>query len=317
MKKSIDLNFYVFSFNRGRFLNNCINSIRNCAPGSPIIIIDDNSDDPDTKHFISLHRKTCEVLFNNRESEFEKKTGGLAGCMNLAMRHAKEIGAPYVVFIQDDMQMVRSLKEDDMGLIKDYFSHVPGSIQISTSFIRRLSMDTFSMDHVVNIEAGAYIRKGVAERGKSNFSDTGVFDVNRFHETFKVFCVGEDKNSEKARSLGLTCGRSIYPFMCWLPYPVSHRGKKRGWRHRFFEKFGRSGFYPIRVMSGQERNSFVVRDAFDYPVMEEYLCSPSSPRSDIWSTGGGEYNFLAFNGVAAKIFRVMRIFKTWGKNVVA
>ena len=42
------LQFCVFSFNRGRFLEHCVRSIERCAPTAAVHIYDDASDDPDT-----------------------------------------------------------------------------------------------------------------------------------------------------------------------------------------------------------------------------------------------------------------------------
>jgi hypothetical protein len=41
----VSLRFCVFSYNRGRFLQNCVRSIELCAPGQPITVYDDGSDD--------------------------------------------------------------------------------------------------------------------------------------------------------------------------------------------------------------------------------------------------------------------------------
>lgn len=300
---------YVFSFNRGLFLENCIRSIEAAADSIPIYIFDDNSTDPKTKEVLGTLSRRHRVIRNTNAEYCEMKTGGLSGSMNLAMSHALEEGFTIAVFIQDDMQFVRHIEEADKRMLVKYFDVVPNSIQIATSFVRRLSADTFLQDHAVNIEAGAYVRTKSAERGKSNFSDTGVFCVQRFHEIFKRFEVGEDVNSLKARSLSIVCGRAIFPFMCWLPYPQSHRGKKRTLRHRFYEYFGRSGYYPIRMMTQSEVDAFLSRDPSTIPVMEAFLDAPYSPRQDIWSTGGGEYNFLAYGGALAQGYSALRKMK--------
>jgi hypothetical protein len=87
-----------------------------------------------------------------------------------------------------------------------------------------------------------------------------VFHVDRFHNLFGAFEAGEGKNSEKALALGLKCGRSAYPFMCWLPYPLAFRGGKKSIRHRVFEGFGRSGFHPIDFLDEVAAERFISRD---------------------------------------------------------
>ena len=305
-----DFIVFVFSFNRAAFLQNCLNSISKCIPNTCIYIIDDNSDDIKTKLVLSEAKRSCRVVFNDNSSDIEHKTGGLAGSMNKAMEIASMNNAKYAIFIQDDMQFVRPIQTSDLQHIHAYFGKVKNSFQISTNFIRKLSSKDFFLKHKLDREAGAYIRYKDQEKGKSNFSDTGVFHVERFHTVFNRFEVGEDNNSTKARDLDLVCGKSVMPFMCWIPYPESYRGKKKDFKHKFFEYFGRSGYYPIDVMTNVSATSFLARDPIEIPVMERYLSAPTAPRQDLWSTGGGEYNFLCYGGILSKVYASIKKIKS-------
>lgn len=311
-----DFIIFVFSYNRGEFLENCIKSIELCASGVPVIIIDDRSTDADTLSVLRRLEMQYKVVLNDNAKDVEHKTGGLSGAMNKAMKIALKQGAEFALFIQDDMQFVRRLSQRDLREYSEYFSSTPNSIQLSTAFIRELSADTFEEDYEISEKAHAYLRKPNCERGKSSFSDTGVFHVRRFHELYHSFEVGEGGNSEKARGLGLVCGRSINPNICWLPYPNSYRGKQRSFQHRFFEYFGRSGFHPIEIMTEDEETRFLGRHPSIAPVMERFLSSPNSPRRDIWSTGGGEYNFVCYGGVFSRIFVGMRSFKKFLNRII-
>ena len=304
-----DLCIYVFSFNRGQFLLNCLHSIETCAPGIRVCIIDDNSTDSYTKSVLADIKKQYFVEKNSNEEDVELKTGGLSGAMKFAMQMAKRDDVKLAIFIQDDMQFVRHLKDSDIKGYFEYFESVPNAIQISTTFIRELSRDSFSEDYDTSKNDHAYIRFQNREHGKSSFSDTGVFSVSKFFDLFQNFEIGEGANSEKARNLGLVCGRAIYPNMCWLPYPRSFRGKKRSLKHMVFEKFGRSGFYPIDIMTNKQEVYFLERDRSVLPIMERFLSAPKSPRKDIWSTGGGEYNFVCYGGKLSKIFNTARSIK--------
>jgi len=299
----------VFSFNRGVFLEHCIKTIEKNAPELSITIYDDNSDDQFTCSILERLSKKYKVKKNIRPEEVEDKTGGLAGCMNMAMRDARDLGIEYILFIQDDMQLVRPITHDDLSYIDNYFDVISNTFQISTNFFREINVNTLPQEYYTNIKAAAYIRHKESEHGKSNFSDTGVFSVSRFYQLFQNFEVGEDVNSMRAISNGLTLGFSIYPFMCWLPYPLSYRGKKRTPKHLLFEHYGRSGFYPILQMQEEEVKNLFNRNPEELPIMERFLHSPSSPRQDVWSTGGGEYNFLAYDGNLAKLYKIVKNLK--------
>lgn len=298
---------FVFSFNRGQFLQNCVSSIEACLPATSITIIDDRSTDPRTVQVLRSLAARYEILQSSPDALTEHKTGGLSGGMNLAMSIAKARGNEYVLFLQDDMQLVRPVLPRDLKAIESYFQSVPNTIQISSNFGRALSAPDFFDKFDVHLEASCYLRKPGMETGKSGFSDTGIFSVSRYSQLFESFVLGELGNSQKAVQRGLRCGRSLYPFSSWLPYPTSYRGKHRSFQHRFFEYFGRSGYYPIDIMTESSVERLFARNPnIDCAQMEEYLHSPGCPRADIWSTGGGEYNFLAYGSPPARLYALLR-----------
>lgn len=301
---------FVFSYNRGRFLENCVISIEACLPAAPITIIDDRSTDPNTGEVLRTLAKRYEVVHSNPQGLTEHKTGGLSGGMNLAMSLAKARGHEHVLFLQDDMQLVRPVLPRDLDAIVSYFDAIPNTIQLSSNFGRALSAPDFFDKFDVHTEASCYLRRLGMESGKSGFSDTGVFSVSRYSQLFGSFVLGELGNSQKAIQRGLRCGRSLYPFSSWLPYPTSFRGKHRSIQHRMFEYLGRSGYYPIDLMSDKSVDRLFARDPrADCAQMEEYLHSPGCPRADIWSTGGGEYNFLAYGSPPARLYAMLRAAK--------
>ena len=292
----MQLSIYIFSFNRGAFLENCIASIKACAGDCAVTIIDDRSKDPhtiDVLKNLSARYRIVQASDDSNENSQGTVLGGLYGNMNLAMKDAIERDFKRVLFIQDDMQFVRPLTDRDFKNLDDYLQANKNTFQISTTFVRSLSQSRFDEKHFLDDSRTAYLRHPATEGGKSNFCDTGVFDVERFRLLFKDFVVTEGANSDKARSLGLCCGRSVYPFMNWLPYPVAHRGKRGSILFNLLEKIGGSGYYPIEQMQNSEIDELLSRDPLIPPIMEQYLSSPTSPRQDIWSTGGGEYNLRA------------------------
>lgn len=301
MKAMFDI--FVFSFNRGRFLDFCIASIEACAPGRRVTIIDDGSTDPDTRAVLQGLQARHEVIEAGGLEEREFKTGGLSGNMNLALDLARGRGTRQVLFIQDDMQFVRRLTDFDAELIERYFDANPDVIQLQTGFIRRLSEESMATRTRRDRSEYALFKCVGLENAKDNFSDTGVFDVGRVGALFGRLGVGEGRNSAIARAKGIQLGRSLFPFMNWLPYPMSHRGKRRSPSHLLIERLGGAGFHPIEFMSAAEAVEFLARDPSILPIAEAFLVSPAAPRHDIWSTGGGEYNLLARGGWRARAFR--------------
>jgi hypothetical protein len=268
--------------------------------------MDDDSDDAHTIAILRSLSSQAEVHGNSSSAKPDFKTGGLSGLMVQALQMARDRGAKYALFIQDDMQLVRAISDDDMLMVERFFDQTPNSFILSTNFIRRLSLSDMSNNTALDAAGLSYNRLPHLEGGKSSFSDTGIYHVDRYFSLFHPLLDSEAENSGKARALGLVLGNYAYPFMCWLPYPISYRARKKGLKHVIFETLGRSGYYPIETMSPDMVNGLLTRPPSQFPVMEEYLHSPQNPRHDRWSTGGGEYNFLAYGGLASKLFRLAK-----------
>ena len=145
MKARDSLIVFVFSFNRGRFLLNCIKSIDSFLDGFEVVIVDDESTDKDTQNVLAAVSKRHRVLKNDGVGEYEEKTGGLAGSMNMAMAYAAERGYEYALFIQDDMQLVRPVLNEDFSNISSYFDKIINTMHIQINNITRTPSPTLKM----------------------------------------------------------------------------------------------------------------------------------------------------------------------------
>ena len=105
----------IFSFNRGGNLRVCVESIQRNAPGIKYTVYDDRSDDPATLEYlekISDRVITAPLPKNERH-------GGLYANMNLALSQADH---PFLMTLQDDMQLVRTFSQDDDEDIERIFN---------------------------------------------------------------------------------------------------------------------------------------------------------------------------------------------------
>lgn len=302
---SASLNIFVFSFNRGIFLENCLTSIERCAGELQTIIIDDGSTDPETIKALSKLSEKYEVIYP-KEGQGERKTGGLYGNMNHAMALSRQRGFKRVLFLQDDMQLVRKLKQQDFDLIDRFFLVNKNCIQLQTCFRRSETKENLKATCYVDASKTALLIYDDMESGKDNFSATGIFDVARSGALLGSFVVGEGANSTLCRAKSIKKALSLYPFMNWLPYPTSYRGKARSFSHRIIERLGGSGFHPIEHMNEKDACRFIDRDSALIPFAEDWLICKTSPRSDRWSTAGGEYNLVARGGFWGNAFTFLR-----------
>jgi len=289
------MHYYLFSFNRGLFLENCISSIFAMDQDASLTILDDSSYDTFTLDVLSKYSSICTIISSGALSG-SARYGGLHANMQLALEDAIQRDIEFPCFIQDDMQLVRPVTQEDEHIVDQFFAANPDSYLLSLSFIRNLSAADFWNKHYIDNTGYAYLRKSSHMYGRANFSDTGCFAARRFVRMITSFEIGEAANSDKSTSRGLVIGRSVFPFMCWLPYPPSFNHRKRSLIWRAIELLGGSGYHNINYLSDGQCKSFMMRSPSDLPVMERYL-SANGIRSGVnWSTGGGLYNVKARGG---------------------
>lgn len=308
MNQYNNIGIFIFSFNRAEFLKNCIDSILHAMIQLPAVVIDDESDDCETLRVLDNLPGNFELMPSNIGIA-EKKTGGLYGNMNIALQVCERRGFDYALFVQDDMQIVRRILPSELHGFETFFTENPEAIQLQTCFRRRESAERLAQTAELDATRSAFFIPDTCERGKDNFSAVGLFNVGRVRQWLGEFAVGEGENSVRCRELGIKQGIASYPFMNWLPYPSSFRGKRRNFLHRVTESLGGAGFHPINFMSNECAARFHEKDASIIPIAEDWLTAPKSPRHDVWSTGGGEYNLLARGGLPAAGFRMLRALK--------
>ena len=290
----MNLSVYLFSYNRGRQLKNCIRSIEICAPALPTTIIDDNSTDPNTQEVLAKLTGKYRIIQPGACRNMNvSKYGGLYANMNLALREAASQGVRYALFIQDDMQFVRPFEAVDSSNLEVYFSSNLKNFELHTCFMKQEYIQYDRQHSVLDETRVAYHRLNKAVPGNKHFSDVGVFHIERTREILNAFETGELANEELAKRRGARLGFYAFPFMMWLPFPESFRGKQRNLLHRAMETLGGSGFYPVKYMTDDEVKRLFDRDLRCLPVAEKLLVSPDAPSAHYWSTAGGAANTRA------------------------
>lgn len=289
---------YVFSYNRGRFLDNCLQSVAQCAPGWPMTVIDDRSRDPSTRSVLERVGQTTHVVHAGEAGLQEAKTGGLYNNMNYALSDAASQGYRYALFIQDDMQLVRKLTDEDVQAFGAYFDANPRSHQLQTCFMKAMFASRDDADTVVDESRTAYIRSSKPQGFGTfaAFSAVGLFSVERCIESFGAFLPGEHRNNDRAVALSLYMGLSAYPFMMWLPYPESHRGRRRSIPLQLVETLGGGGYHPYELMTDAAVRSLRDRAVTERPYAEHWLRCPTVADRPTWSFAGGLSNLRARGG---------------------
>lgn len=311
MKISESLAIYIFSYNRPEYLENCLLSIIRHAHEFDVTVCDDDSTDPAVDTVIDQFNERVRVMKPSqvRDHSDSVKHGGLYRNMTWALQDAETRGFTYALFIQDDQQLVRPLLISDLKCFNEYFEKNLSNYELHTCFLkgryRKYDLKRLAIDS----SGHAYHRENTIGGGNDAFSDVGVFHVPRARAKHVEFVADETSNRKIARAQGAKMGFYRYPFMNWLPFPESFRGRKRVFGHRLLEMLGGSGFHPISDMSGREVEVLFSSNIKAIPVAEDYLHSATAPRSRFWG-GGGASNTAARGGWRLFLGRFIRRFLT-------
>jgi len=108
----------VLSFNRGGHLEICLQTIFENATAIRVLVIDDGSDDPYTQKV--LESGGFEKLV--RQQGKSHRLGGLYNNMQTALEMTN---TDYVLFMQDDSQLIRDITLEDMVAMQHAFDATP------------------------------------------------------------------------------------------------------------------------------------------------------------------------------------------------
>jgi len=260
--------FCVFSFNRGRYLENCIASIEACAPGHPVIIFDDNSTDPETVRTLETCGARHKVIQPDQDAKSRHHLGGLYGNMQRAFEECSD--ADLVCYLQDDTQMVRRLENDDIAGIEAAFENAPSLGFINPCFIRGINF-TRGAEYAYNHELKLYFRERSQRSSGTYFSALLIMKPARLKSAGWSFAQSEPANNQVAAKHFMPMGYLFAPFAMWLPEVPAYRGKKKTLGLKLAEKKRKCGYYPFKLMSDSGIKNLKQRHESSLPVAEDFL----------------------------------------------
>ncbi|AQQ66665.1 hypothetical protein Mag101_02625 [Microbulbifer agarilyticus] len=262
------MHIFVFSYNRGAQLENCVRSIEACAPQCQLTIVDDGSDDPATQAV--LREAACRHQVIDRTAESGHKLGGLYANMQAAyeMASADEL----MCFLQDDTQMVRPLTEEDIEALRASFANQSDLGFISPAFVRGISLRRkVDRDFRFDTDRNFWFWYPRKRSTGTWFSALLIADPKRLRKHNWQFEVGESVNNRRAAKMFCRMARMRVPFAMWLPNGGAYRGKQKSLALRFGEWVRNCGLYPLQVMSAVEVNGLAQASPVRLPVAEEFL----------------------------------------------
>ncbi len=263
----MDIEVCIFSYNRGPFLENCAQSVRQMAPKWPMKIYDDGSDDPETLQVLS--KFDC-AASGGRTAE------GRYGGLHLNMQRAlDEAEFEWVLFIQDDHQIVRPLDDADTRYIGEYFDHFPSAAFLNPAFLRGHRRRSIRRQIRVFPDFPGYyhVTSEVLKRRSVTvyFTDVVIAHVGRLRAANWAFLTGETANAELARRFFPRMGQMAHPFTMNVPEVPVYRGKTKTLGVALAERIVGTGVKAYRPMTPAEVQRMRSRDLAEYPFAEDFL----------------------------------------------
>lgn len=272
------MRFVVCSYNRGAFLQHCIETIERCAPGYAVTVMDDSSDDPETINILDTLAARHEVI--SSASLSGHKHGGLYDNMQAALERSDE---ELICFLQDDTQLVRPLEPRDEDDLQAAFESAPDLAFVSPCFVRGIALK-HKQDRDFRFDAvtGLWYWHPQKRSTGSYYSDVVVAHRSRLQGAGWRFEQGESANDRQARRAFRRMGHMAAPFAMWLPNVPTYRGKRKTLALRWAETWRGSGMHPIRLLEAEQAAGLRASRDRAPPLAENWLGLEGSEQSRPW-----------------------------------
>ena len=276
----------IFSFNRGEFLQHCVASVERCMPFARILIVDDNSTDPQTHVALARLRQHQTVIQPATDDDaLQSKHGGLYANMQLALdwlaASDSEGSETIMCTLQDDMQVVRRVAFDEVLAMQGSWQSSPQQAFLHPAFLKGSERQRNAL--ALHEDGHVYVNQRRNSSVGAWYSDIFIAPVARLQQRRWQFGARESVNEEQARRLFDPMGYLLNPFIAWLPAAPCWRGKRRTWAIRQGEKRQQCGFHPFQEMTQQEADAFCARPSSQLPYAEDYLRLQSSTLRLPWT----------------------------------
>ena len=263
-----DFTVAIFSFNRGGYLENCAQSCLANMPRARIEIFDDASDDPGTLVVLdNLAAQGCTI--HNVQPSDASRHGGLYSNMQLALERCE---TPYILFLQDDTQVVRPLDAATADVIRRTFAH-PDIAFVRPQFFKQMDMYRFE-PHFAHAHINGLIEPKDAYQKCDHdhaYCDVVLADVTLLRTKNWQFIPLERSNQDQAKRLFKFMPYLVHPFVFYCPEVPSYRDRRLYSASRIVQR-GRVGKI-VRLNDWEDAATerlFALGDG-QFPIAEDYL----------------------------------------------
>ena len=261
------LDIAIFSYNRGAYLKNCVDSLLRNGPGAHFTVYDDGSDEPQTVAYLqSLGERV-----RHMKSASDDRHGGYYNNMQSALAATQ---ADYLLMLQDDLQIVRPFGAQDLASIHAVFEHNPDVAFISPLFMKGSKRAYFQQRYQVDPDLRCYrwsadpLETAMVPR---KYADIAVLHVARLRQSGWQFAASEEANGALADRHFGDMIQAAEPWVFYVPEEPAYRGRVLTLGAKLAAKMSGNQVKSFKDMDAQTAWAFAHRDLSVYPFAEDFV----------------------------------------------
>lgn len=261
------LDVAIFSYNRGAYLKNCVDSLQRNVPGVHFTVYDDGSDEPGTVAYL----QSLGGHVRHMKSGGDERHGGYYNNMQAALDATQ---ADYLLMLQDDLQVVRPFAQEELSRIHEIFEQSPTTVFISPLFMKGSKRAYFQQRYQADAALHCYRWSAdPLETGKvpQKYADIAVLHVARLRQSGWHFAGSEEANGVLADQLFGDMVQVAEPWVFYIPEEPAYRGRVLTFGAKLAVKMSGSEVKSFRDMSAQAVLAFAQRDLSVYPFAEDFV----------------------------------------------
>ena len=259
------LSVAVFSFNRGRYLRNLLDSIASAAPAIHVSVYDDRSEDPETFEIL----KSCAAEVHINDELNPSRHGNLYTNMQSALNGCS---TRYLLLTQDDTQFVPSLSDSDFETLEKVFSD-PNIAFLRPQFLKAAHAERFLATTKLDTEFGILrpLKSFEDVEPGNAYCDVVICDVAKLRKVNWQFQESERANQLAARKHFSGMPFMLKPFQFYCPEVPSYRDRKLYFASKTVQNRRQGEVAGYEMLKGNCLDAFLDRDPSVPPIAEDFL----------------------------------------------
>ncbi len=261
------LDVAIFSYNRGAYLKNCVDSLQRNLPGVRFTVYDDGSDEPDTVAYL----QSLGDHVRHMKSAGEDRHGGYYNNMQAALEGTQ---ADYLLMLQDDLQVVRPFAQEDLSKVHRIFEQSPTTVFLSPLFMKGSKRAYFQQRYQADAELRCYrwtADPQETDKVPQKYADIAVLHVARLRQSGWQFAASEQANGALADQLFGDMVQVAEPWVFYVPEEPAYRGRVLTLGAKLAVRMAGNQVKSFIDMSPQASQAFAQRDLSVYPFAEDFV----------------------------------------------